>query len=174
MSEDSTTPSEKDPTPSPRWEKFSVILATGLGVGFCPIMPGTIGSLWGLPLVWVLLKTGLLWWGWLVVSLGMFLVGIPLCAQAAKRLNKPDPGSIVWDEIAAFPVVFFPLILLSMPMDFVTATAGFAWFRLFDILKPWPISRLDKLHGGLGIMADDQLAGVYAAIALWGTVWLRG
>ena len=125
-------------------------------------------------MVWVLLKTGLPWWGWLVVALGMFLVGIPLCARAAKRLNKPDPGSIVWDEIAAFPIVFLPLVFLKIPLDLVTATAGFVWFRLFDILKPWPISRLDKLHGGLGIMSDDQLAGVYAAIALWGTVSLIG
>mgnify|MGYP003711373703 CR=1 FL=1 len=121
--------------------RFAFFLATGLGVGFCPVMPGTVGSLWGLPLVWGLLKTGLPWWSWLIVALVLFLVGIPMCAQAAKRLKKADPGSIVWDEIAAFGDVFFPLVLLQMPLDFVTAAAGFAWFRLFDILKPWPISR---------------------------------
>jgi phosphatidylglycerophosphatase A len=154
--------------------RFALFLATGLGVGYCPVVPGTVGSLWGLPLVWGLLMTGLPWWGWLVVTLVLFLVGLPICAQAAKRLKKPDPRSIVWDEIAAFPVVFLPLVLIPMPLDFVTASAGFVWFRLFDILKPWPISRLDQLHGGLGIMADDQLAGVYAAIALWGTLWIIG
>ena len=165
------TVNQETPTTGNRLVCF---LATGLGIGYSPIMPGTAGSLWGLPLVWVLLKTGLPWWSWPVVALVLFVVGIPICALAAQRLKKPDPGSVVWDEMAAFPVVFFPLVLLQQPLDFVTATAGFVWFRLFDILKPWPISRLDTLHGGLGIMADDQLAGVYAALALWGTLWIIG
>lgn len=76
---------------------------------------------------------------------------------------------MVFDEIAAFPLVF-----AAVPVNGPTALLGFAWFRLFDIWKPWPASRLDKLHGGLGIMADDAAAGVYAGIALCLTAWSLG
>jgi phosphatidylglycerophosphatase A len=74
---------------------------------------------------------------------------------------------VVCDEIAAFAIVF-----ALTPVTWMTAAVGFAWFRVYDIAKPWPISRLERLPGGWGIMADDLLAGVFAAAALHGTLWL--
>lgn len=147
------------------WGKSALLLGTGLGVGRIPFAPGTFGSLWGLPLAWGLQQISVP----LQCLLGIviFLIGIPICRRAAQALGRDDPGSVVFDEIAAFPIIF-----LVTPVTWTTAVLGFAWFRLFDIWKPWPASRLEKLHGGLGIMIDDSVAGVYAAAALWGTIWL--
>lgn len=151
------------------WKWTAVALATGLGVGYVPFAPGTVGSLWGLPLVWGMQQlTGSLTVH-LVVAAGIFALGIPVCTRAARYFGRSDPGSVVFDEIAAFPIVFF-----AIQLDYVTACAGFVWFRLFDILKPWPILRLERLPGGLGVMADDLMAAVYAAAALRLTLWLFG
>ena len=136
------------------------ILATGFGVGSIPTAPGTFGSLWGLPLVWGLQQ--LPPWGQYAAPIVCFAIGIPICGIAARRMGRKDPGAIVFDEIAAFPVVF-----LLVPINTVTAVVGFALFRLFDISKPWPAKRLERLPGGLGIMADDFAAAVYAAGLLW-------
>jgi phosphatidylglycerophosphatase A len=142
-----------------------LILATGLGIGLVPVMPGTFGTLLGLPLAWVLD-----WSGWpkgiALAAIGvLFLLGIPLCGRAAHLLGRPDPGCVVFDEIAAFPLVF-----LLERITLTTAILGFVWFRIFDITKPWPVRRLERLHGGLGIMIDDVMAAIYAAIALWLTI----
>ena len=92
----------------------------------------------------------------------LFLVGIPICAAGARLLGTKDPGAVVFDEIAAFSVLF-----LFVPFTLWTAVAGFVLFRLFDIWKPWPARRLERLPGGLGIMADDFVAGFYASGCLW-------
>ena len=99
------------------------------------------------------------------VGVGLVLIGIPICSQAAIRFGRSDPPQVVFDEIAAFPLVF-----AVVAVDFTTGVLGFFWFRLFDILKPWPVKQLEKLPTGAGIMADDLAAAVYAAVALWGTV----
>jgi len=132
-----------------------------------PVAPGTFGSLWGPPLAWGFqqLPQGVE----LLLSVLVLVIGVPICGRAARVLGQEDPGSVVFDEIAAFPLVF-----AAVPVNGPTALLGFAWFRLFDIWKPWPASRLDKLHGGLGIMADDAAAGVYAGIALCLTAWSLG
>ncbi len=97
------------------------------------------------------------------------LAAIPICSRAAQSFGRPDPGQVVLDEIAALPIVFS-----MVPVDLTTGVAGFLWFRLFDITKPWPVRRLEKFPGGIGIVADDLAAGVYAGAALWLTVWLFG
>jgi phosphatidylglycerophosphatase A len=142
----------------------ALVLATGLGVGFVPWMPGTFGSLLGLPVAWLVMGSNMPLWAKIAVEVGLLLAGIPLCGRAAKLFGRPDPGSVVYDEIAAIPLLF-----LSVPVTFSTSTAivGFIWFRVFDIAKPWPVHRLERLPGGLGIMIDDMAAAVYAAIALW-------
>jgi phosphatidylglycerophosphatase A len=140
----------------------SLVLATGFGVGYIPVMPGTFGSLLGLPLAWFL---GTLTWpaGYTAALEGaIILAGIPICGRAARHLGRPDPGSVVYDEIAALPLVF-----LLHPLSLTTAIGGFLWFRVFDIAKPWPVRKLERLHGGLGIVADDVMAAAYAATALW-------
>jgi len=144
-----------------RWSP-SVLLATGFGIGFVPFAPGTVGSLWGLVVVWTLEQCGISTPGRLLTGAVLFAVGIPVCSAAAKVLGRDDPCEVVFDEIAAFPLVF-----CVVPWTAPTAIAGFLWFRLFDIAKPWPIRRFEALHGGLGVMADDQVAGLYAGVALW-------
>jgi phosphatidylglycerophosphatase A len=146
-------------------DRTILLLATGFGIGLVPVMPGTFGTLLGLPLAWVLDKAegppGIEF-----AAIGaIFLAGIPLCGRAAQLLGRPDPGCVVFDEIAAMPLVF-----LLERITFTTAILGFLWFRVFDISKPWPIRRFERLHGGLGIMIDDVLAALYAAIALWLTL----
>jgi phosphatidylglycerophosphatase A len=146
-------------------DRTVLILATGLGIGMVPVMPGTFGTLLGVPLAWALDKSG-----WplpieLVAITAIFVAGIPLCDRAARLFGKKDPGCVVFDEIAAVPLVF-----LLERITFSTAILGFIWFRIFDIAKPWPVRRLEQLPGGLGIMIDDVMAAIYAAIALWLTV----
>lgn len=138
-----------------------LVLATGLGSGYSPRAPGTVASLWGLALVWGMQAGGLSGLGWGLAILVIVAAGVPLCSRAAELLGRKDPGSVVWDEIAAFPVVFS-----LAPLTWTTAVLGFVLFRLFDIVKPWPIRRFEQLPRGWGIMADDLVAGVYAAACL--------
>lgn len=147
------------------WEKTAVVLGTGLGVGFSPIIPGTFGSLWGPVVVWLIRWSGLPNPAQVAVSVLLIAIGIPICERAAKWAGKDDPGSVVWDEIVAFPIVF-----MGLPLSPGTALWGFIWFRLFDMVKPWPIRKLERFHGGLGIMLDDQLAALFAWLALLLTV----
>ena len=144
-----------------------VLLATGFGIGYAPFAPGTFGSLLGLPLVWGIQQLPI--WGQMAAPVVCFALGVPICGIAARRMGLKDPGAIVLDEIAAFSVVF-----LLVQISLVTAVLGFALFRLFDISKPWPVKPLEKLPGGLGIMADDFAAAVYAGgILLLIAHWLR-
>lgn len=153
----------RSPAPSPHslGDHLTLLLAEGGGLGCLPVAPGTFGSLAGLPLGWLL-------WHWqvpvpfrLALWLAMFLVGIPLCQRAAVLRGKKDPGSVVWDEITAFPLIF------SMIQDsWMMLVGGFLLFRVFDVAKPWPVKRFEQLPGGLGIMADDQIAALYAGAVL--------
>ena len=151
--------------PDKTGDNIVLFVAAGCGLGYSPFLPGTIGSLLGLALAWALQQSGLPLALWPAVVGLLFIIGIPVCGRAARRLGRSDPPSVVFDEIAAVPLVF-----LAVPWNLTTAVAGFLWFRLFDIVKPWPIHRLERLEGGLGIMIDDILAALYAAGSLWLTV----
>jgi phosphatidylglycerophosphatase A len=132
-------------------------LALGFGSGLAAKMPGTFGTLAGLPLV-LLASLYLNLYSYLILTLIVCVVGVWLCAKTAEDLQVHDHPSIVWDEFAGMFIT-----MLAVPLSWQTIVAGFVLFRLFDILKPWPISYLDKhLHGGLGIMLDDVLAGIFA------------
>jgi phosphatidylglycerophosphatase A len=152
-----------------------LLLATGLGIGYLPRAPGTFGSLLGPPLV-----VGILWFNlslpfYLLVSATLFLVGVYICDRAAKILGLDDPGCIVFDEIGAFTVVMLPVIDRSIDGRFwAISIIAFLWFRLFDIWKPWPVRYFDRIHGGWGIMADDYVAAIIAAICLYATLILLG
>lgn len=125
-------------------------------------MPGTVGTLWGLPLAWQLSLHAPAWLQGMV-TLALVAVGVPLCTRAAAQLGgKKDPGSIVWDEIASFPIVFW-----GHAMTPLTLALGFVLHRLFDITKPPPTRVLERWPRGWGIMADDLMAAVYANLALW-------
>lgn len=143
------------------------LLAFGFGSGLAPGAPGTFGSLLALlffPLLALLTLPAYL----AVVALAA-LAGGPICGHAARALGVHDDGRIVWDEFAGQWLTLAPLVpvLAWTPRDALWLVAGFALFRLFDIAKPWPIGYLDrKVHGGLGIMLDDLLAGAFAAAVL--------
>jgi phosphatidylglycerophosphatase A len=137
------------------------LFATWFGAGLLKPAPGTWGSLAALPFAFLLLHYG----GWpvlLLAAIAVFAIGVHYSRQYADEIGQTDPGSIVIDEVAGQWLALLPAALT--PLSFL---AGFALFRLFDIWKPWPIRRVERtLKGGLGIMADDVLAGLFAAIVL--------
>ena len=135
-------------------------LALGFGSGLVPRAPGTAGTLVAIPLYLLLQNLSLQLYVPLVV--GLFLLGIPICTHTARRLGVHDHPGIVWDEI-----VGYLLTMTFAPPGWQWVVAGFVLFRLFDIVKPWPIGWCDrKVTGGFGIMLDDLLAGVMAAAVL--------
>jgi len=140
----------------PNWRNPVHLLAFGLGSGAAPKAPGTAGTLAAIPLY--LLIQGLTPQHYLLVVLAMFLVGVWICDKTSKDLGVHDHGGIVWDEW-----VGFLLTLWLAPAGWLWLLLGFLLFRLFDIFKPWPIGWMDKqVAGGLGIMLDDVMAGLYA------------
>lgn len=157
----SRLPASAASTKPPTTLGVAVWLATGGWVGFLPVAPGTCGALLGLVLAWGL---SYLLVGWQIgITVALCLAGIPLCTAAARRLGgKKDPGSIVWDEIASLPITFFFNPLTTWQV----ALAGFLLHRLCDISKPPPARQLEALPEGLGIMADDWIAAVYANLLL--------
>ncbi len=135
-------------------------LAFGLGSGLAPVAPGTAGTLAAIPFA-VLIAQLPLWWGLIVVA-AAFVLGIYLCAEASRQLGVHDHGGIVWDEF-----VGLWLVIVFVPFEWPWWLAALAAFRLFDILKPWPIRWMDrKIGGGFGVMVDDLLAAVYALTVL--------
>jgi phosphatidylglycerophosphatase A len=141
-------------------------LAFGLGSGLAPRAPGTVGSMLGVALAWWTLPLGLELR--FLVALALILSGIWICGESARRIGVHDHPGIVWDEIAAIY-----LLLLVPPVNLFAWALAFGLFRLFDIFKPWPIRDLDhRLRGGTGIMLDDLVAALYAAIILGFGGWL--
>jgi len=136
-------------------------LAFGFGSGLAPRAPGTAGTLMAIPLF--LLLDQLSFTGYLVATALVTLVGVWICERASRVLGVHDHPGIVWDEFAGF------LIAMAIAPDgWVGIVAGFALFRLFDIWKPWPIGWVDRqVHGGLGIMLDDVLAGLMAVVVFY-------
>ena len=135
-------------------------LGFGFGSGLIPFMPGTMGSLAAIPLIVAMSYLPI--YGFIAVTVVSALVGIWICDKAASDLGVHDHGAIVWDEIAGMMIVF-----IAIPLSWHNLLIGFLLFRFFDILKPWPISFLDKhIHGGLGIMVDDLVAGAASLACL--------
>ena len=141
-------------------------LALGFGSGLAPKAPGTFGTLAAIPLVCLLAYSTSLS-GYLLVTFVASIVGIWLCGKTAKDMMVHDDSSIVWDEIAGLLIT-----MIAVPLSWQSLLLGFVLFRLFDILKPWPISYLDaRVHGGFGIMIDDVLAGFFALILMHLTLY---
>lgn len=135
-------------------------LSFGFGSGLSPYAPGTMGTLVAIPLYLLAAQFGAL--SVLLVCILICLLGIYLCERTTTALGVHDHPAIVWDEIAGYFVT-----MLLAPLSVSSVLAGFVLFRIFDILKPWPISVIDsRLKGGLGVMLDDILAGVFALIVL--------
>ena len=139
--------------------RAAVVLATGFGSGFAPFASGTFGTVVAVPLGWLLLDLGPLFQIFLVAVASA--VAIWAADVAAPTFALKDPGQIVVDEMAGYLVS-----IALLPPGWMTLAAGFVLFRLFDVVKPPPCRRAEKLAGGLGIVADDLMAGVYANISL--------
>lgn len=141
-------------------DRIILLLSTGGCIGKIPFAPGTFGTFWGIPICFVLSKISVA--ASLAVTVVFTLVAIWLAGEAEKILDSKDARPIVIDEIAGFMVT-----LLGLPFTVRTAVAGFFIFRLLDIVKPFPIRRLEKnLPGGAGVVLDDVAAGVYGNLLL--------
>lgn len=143
----------------------ALLLAFGLGSGCAKWAPGTWGTLAALPFGLLLMQLPI--WAHLSSVLLASLLGIWLCRVASEHLQVHDHSGIVWDEFVGLWITF-----IALPQGWWWPVIGFVVFRLFDIVKPWPISWLDRhIHGGLGIMIDDILAGIMAWACVQGLVW---
>ena len=141
-------------------EAAVVFLATGFYIGNIPFAPGTFGTIIGLPLCFILagLQRPIA-----IIGIILFIaIAVWIANDAEKLLKKSDPGCIVIDEIAGMAVT-----LVGLPFNLTTALIGFIFFRILDIVKPFPIRTLDKrLFGGFGVVMDDVAAGILANLLL--------
>ncbi len=159
--------SESSPTFSQLLRQPTHWLAFGFGSGLAPKAPGTFGTLAAVPLYLLLAQLPL--WAYVVALVLSFGIGVYLCHKTADDLGVHDHPGIVWDEFVGYWIT-----MLLAPAGWLWVVVGFVLFRIFDVLKPWPIRWLDKhVHGGFGIMIDDVLAGVFAWLVLQGlALWL--
>ena len=144
------------------------MIAFGFGSGLAPRAPGTVGTLLGWPLFWLITAAAPDLPNRIILLVAAFLLGVWACGRTGRALGVADHGGMVWDEIVAFA-----LMLLFTPHDWLWIALAFALFRLFDILKPWPIRVADAhLKNGFGVMFDDLLAAGFALAAIKGLQWL--
>jgi phosphatidylglycerophosphatase A len=146
--------------------RFAVFVATAGYCGYFPIAPGTVGSAAGL-LVYAIVR-----WAHspvleAVLILGLFALGIWAGTAAERYFGGVDPGPVVIDEVVGMLIT-----LAFIPVGWSAALAGFVLFRIFDVMKPYPAGRFERLHGGLGVMSDDAMAAVYANLSLRLVIWM--
>jgi phosphatidylglycerophosphatase A len=144
--------------------RVALAVATVLGVGYIPFAPGTFGSAAGL-LLWAVLPSAPL--VQLVAIVAVFVIGSWSGTLAERHFGRVDPGQVVIDEVLGMLITLF-----LNPVGWIGAIGGFLLFRIADIIKPYPANRLERLHGGVGVMADDAMAAVYANLALRLALWL--
>jgi phosphatidylglycerophosphatase A len=142
----------------------ALALATVLGVGYIPFAPGTFGSAAGL-IVWAVLPHTPLVQALAIVV--VFAIGSWSGTLAERHFGRTDPGQVVIDEVLGMLITLF-----MNPVGWTGAIGGFLLFRIADIIKPYPANRLERIHGGVGVMADDGMAAVYANLALRLCIWL--
>ncbi len=146
--------------------RLAVFVATVGYCGYIPFAPGTFGSAAGL-IVYLLV-----WWAQMpafevALIVGLFAAGVWAGTIAERYFGGIDPGPIVLDEVVGMLIT-----LAFIPVGLSGALAGFVLFRIYDVIKPFPAGRMERLHGGLGVMADDAMAAVYANLTLRGLIWL--
>ncbi|EJO34094.1 phosphatidylglycerophosphatase A [Acinetobacter radioresistens WC-A-157] len=145
-------------------QRCIVFCGVGFGSGLAPKAPGTFGSAFALLFIPAWLALG--FFNSVLIIVLMSLLGIYLCGRTAELMGVHDDGRIVWDEFAGQSISFLPLVYLGQ-MNWLWILIGFALFRLFDVWKPWPIRVVDRrVHGGFGIMLDDIIAGIWAALCI--------
>lgn len=144
----------KDSGPIPA----AVWVATVGGIGYAPIAPGTFGSAAGLVLWWFLPHATTVQASSIIL---LFAIGCWAGSIAERHFGRTDPGQVVIDEVVGVLITMF-----LNPVSWKSGIAGFLLFRVMDVIKPFPSNRLERLHGGVGVMADDAMAAVYANAAL--------
>ena len=139
----------------------SGLLALGFGSGLLPRMPGTWGTLFAVPFVFLLLhlSPGLQF----AILIALMLVGVFICDRVSKKLGGGDHKAIVWDEMVGYGCAVF-----ALEPSLLWMTLAFVFFRLLDIAKPWPLSVIDRWRGGHAIMGDDVVAGFFVCGCLHG------
>jgi phosphatidylglycerophosphatase A len=157
--------------------RLAVVLATVFGAGRLPLVPGTFGSLVGLGLAWLIARTTAGPSGvpfsakflatYAIVNVAVAALGVWAASRTAFYLRHKDPSSVVIDEVSGQLIAYFGFLAGLATINWKSLILGFILFRGFDVLKPSPARRAEWLPGGWGIMADDWIAGGYAAIALW-------
>lgn len=148
-------------------ERMAFVLATGFGSGYSPFAPGTAGSAVGLLFVWGMSYLSLP--GQLAAVLVVTVLSMIAADIVARSTGLKDPGLIVADEIAGMMVT-----MIAIPLDATSLVLGFILFRVMDVVKPPPARQFEHFKGGIGIVADDLMAGVYAHLALRGILALIG
>jgi phosphatidylglycerophosphatase A len=138
--------------------RVALVIATAFGAGYSPIAPGTAGSAVALLILWLVPFSQV---GLVVFLVAVTLLGTWAAHVAEAAAGDKDPGIIVIDEVAGMT-----LSVLVLPLTVPVLLAGFVLFRVFDVVKPFPANRLQALHGGVGVMIDDLIAGVYALVIL--------
>ena len=148
-------------------QRLAFVFATGFGSGYSPIAPGTAGSAVGLLFVWGMSMLSLP--GQVAAVVAVTILAMIAADVVARSLGLKDPGVIVADEIAGMMVT-----MIAIPFTATTAILGFVLFRIMDVVKPPPARQFEGLKGGIGVVADDLMAGVYAQLALRGILILIG
>ena len=156
-------------------DRLAYLIATGAGAGLSPKAPGTVGAIEALA---IFAATSLLLannprahlWLLIVLNVVTFAVGVWAAHRACRICELEDPSQVVIDEVSGQLIALAPL---ALGPSVAGAVAAFVLFRLFDIFKPYPIRKLERLRAGWGVMADDGLAGVYAAALVGLALWLR-
>jgi len=138
--------------------RLGLAIATVAGVGYAPVAPGTFGSAVGLVVWWLLPQSPTVHAAAILI---LFVAGCWAGNIAERHFGRTDPGQVVLDEVVGVLITLF-----LHPVGWRGAVAGFLLFRVMDIVKPFPSNRLERLHGGVGVMADDAMAAVYANLAL--------
>jgi phosphatidylglycerophosphatase A len=163
----SSAPFPGSPGPKPQETDLSpigrlvIILSTGFGIGYSPVFPGTLGAALGVGIYYLLACLGSLNLTVPLTSVDLFLAGVHLSSAAERHFQRKDPGAVVIDETASFPLTML-LISPTLPRVIV----AFALNRVLDIVKPFPIHRIQKLKAGWGIMLDDTAAAIVANLLL--------
>ena len=146
--------------------RLGLLIATCGYIGFVPVAPGTAGSAAGVAIFYLIRGVEAAWAQPLLIAV-LFVVGVWAASMTERALGGIDPGPVVIDEVVGMLIT-----LLWLPVAPLGALAGFLVFRVLDVVKPWPARQLESLHGGLGIMSDDAMAGVYGHLLMRGLLWI--
>ena len=146
-------------------DKFIILFTSGCYLGYSPIVSGTVGTLGGVVL-YLLLNRYVQVPSYAVITVVIFILGIPASTRAEVIFDKKDSSKIVIDEVVGFMVT-----MLAIPLNWKYLVTGFILFRALDVIKPFPIRRLEAFDGGFGVMADDFIAGIYSNLIMHGIVY---